>query len=324
MADGQALARLALPGGHGGTEAWARDALNEVRARLVETGVCWLRSRVEEPPDLSQRLLALLGAAPMEDVFWSTPRTRVSGTTFTATEYPAARSIPLHSEMAYRPTFPRLLCFHALQCAARGGETTLVELDTVAAELHGATAELVRRGVRYVRVFRPGIDIPLATAFGTDDRNEVTRTAAQNGMDVEFLDAGAVRVSCQARGGLVAEERPLWFNQIHLFHPAMLGDSTRGNLVRLFGKDGLPRRVLYGDGAEIDDELVRETAAVLDRHAVAIDWQPGDVVVVDNLRFAHGRRPFEGERVLHVAMGMPASGTDRPPLRFDDGVEGSA
>jgi alpha-ketoglutarate-dependent taurine dioxygenase len=37
--------------------------------------------------------------------------------------------------------------------------------------------------------------------------------------------------------------------------------------------------------------------------AVAFRWEPGDVVVVDNLAVAHARCPYRGARRHHVMLG---------------------
>src|ERR1700704_2873400 len=148
---------------------WAADNLGLVRARLHSDGVLRLRGSTEEPADLCQQLLGLLGGQAMEDVFFSTPRTRVQGRTFTATEYPSRLTIAPHSEMSYLTRYPRLLCFQAVQCADSGGQTSVADLDAVSDSLGDLVREVAERGVRYLRVFREGIDVPLSTAFGTSD-----------------------------------------------------------------------------------------------------------------------------------------------------------
>jgi len=35
---------------------------------------------------------------------------------------------------------------------------------------------------------------------------------------------------------------------------------------------------------------------------VDVDWRTGDVLLVDNVLLAHGRRPFTGDRRVLVAM----------------------
>jgi hypothetical protein len=99
----------------------------------------------------------------------------------------------------------------------------------------------------------------------------------------------------------------LWFNQAHLFHPASLPSDARATLLESFSADRLPRTALYGDGRRIGDEVVGEILAVYEELSVDVCWSPGDVLVLDNMRWAHGRRPFEGERALFVAMAERSS-----------------
>lgn len=295
---------------------WAISALPEIRGRLNEVGHCWIRTRSPLAPTLAQDLLSLVAPPLMEDLLWSTPRSRVSGKTFTATEYPSSETIPPHSEMAYLRRFPRLLCFHAVECAPVGGQTTVADLDEVSADLGELTMELLHRRIRYVRVFRPGVDIPLATAFGTDEPARVERIAAEHGMSVDKISDGVVRVTHEAQGALSDETSglPVWFNQLHLFHPSRLKQSLRNGLISLFGVDGLPRQAFFEDGSPIPDKVVARVGGAFERNAQAIAWEPGDILLVDNLRHAHGRLPFTGRRVVHVAMGLPHESAVRVPL----------
>lgn len=295
---------------------WAQQNVTAIQDSLHEYGLILLRGFDAPEPDLCQGLISLIGGTLLDDVFWSTPRSRVSGKTFTATEYPARENIPPHSEMSYLTRYPRLLCFHALRCADTGGQTTVADLDAVSAELGSLTTEVLERGVRYVRIFRDGIDIPLSKAFGTEDLTEITRIADAHGMRIDQGIDGATRITHEAQGALADARggQPIWFNQLHLSHPARLPPVTRASLVALLGVDGPPRHAFFADGGLIADEVVHTVDAAFAGHTGLIEWQPLDVVLIDNLRFAHGRRPFTGPRTVHVAMGLPQSGGTREPI----------
>jgi len=67
-------------------------------------------------------------------------------------------------------------------------------------------------------------------------------------------------------------------------------------------EDELPQSVTFADGTPIPAEYVTQ---VRDRGlalAVDVDWQEGDLLVIDNVLVAHGRRPFAGSRRVLVAM----------------------
>lgn len=295
---------------------WAADSIDDIRSSLRANGALWLRGFDSAPPDSAQKLLALLGGELMDDVFFSTPRSSVANKTFTATEYPCDQRIPLHSEMAYLARWPRLLCFHALICPANGGQTSVSDLDAVSADLGELAAKFLHRKVRYVRVFHPGLDIPITTAFGTNDLDEIAVIAAAHGMTLEAGGDAPPRLTYTAQGALrdSLTDATVWFNQAAVHHPARLPAVARAALTQMYGADGLPRQATYGDGESIPDDAIHAIADTFERHTQLIDWEPGDVVLLDNLRYAHGREPFAGARAVHVAMAMPCTDGQREPL----------
>jgi alpha-ketoglutarate-dependent taurine dioxygenase len=60
--------------------------------------------------------------------------------------------------------------------------------------------------------------------------------------------------------------------------------------------------VTFADGTPIPDAYVEQVQNRGLDHAVNVDWRPGDVLLIDNVLVAHGRRPFEGSRRVLVAM----------------------
>ena len=73
-------------------------------------------------------------------------------------------------------------------------------------------------------------------------------------------------------------------------------------MLSMFKEDELPRTVSYGDGTPIEDSVVAEISALYEQQAVRFQWQPGDVILLDNMRVAHARDPFAGTRKILVAM----------------------
>jgi alpha-ketoglutarate-dependent taurine dioxygenase len=294
---------------------WMGRHTAEVRDALVARGAILLRGFHGGPPNLAELALGFIGNELLDDAFWSTPRSEVSLKTFTATEYPRARTIGLHSEMAYMPAWPRLIAFHSLDVAAKGGETTICDIDAVSRELGSLLEKFDAHGVLYRRTYHPGVDVPWQKAFRTSDRDEVRTIAERTGMQTRWLDGDILQTTHSAQGCVTTEDdRRIWFNQAHLFHPANLLPAQLESLVELFGRDRLPRTAVYGDGSEISADTIHRVNKTFNDLALGVAWQPGDLLILDNMRFAHGRMPFEGTRKVHVALANQQSIPRRTPL----------
>src|SRR5207253_3372460 len=63
----------------------------------------------------------------LEYVHRSTPRTRLGGRIYTATEYPQDKRILLHSESSYTDVWPTRLLFYSAVVAQSGGETVVAD-----------------------------------------------------------------------------------------------------------------------------------------------------------------------------------------------------
>ena len=78
--------------------------------------------------------------------------------------------------------------------------------------------------------------------------------------------------------------------------------ELREYLMDVYGADGLPFNTCFGNGDPIDADVVHVINDVYEAHTVRERWQAGDLLVVDNIRTAHGREPFEGPREVVVAL----------------------
>lgn len=243
---------------------------------------------------------------PLPYVYRSTPRTEVGERIYTATEYPAAREIPMHCENAYQRDWPLRLFFFCARAALRGGETPLADVSRVTDVLDPALVDrFARKQVMYIRNYRPGLDLPWQTVFQTSERSEVERYCVAHDIAWEWLDGDALRTRqvCDALATHPVTGRRTWFNQAHLFHVSSLPGPVRDAMLAVYAPDELPRHALFGDGSPIDEADLAQIRAAFAAHTVMFPWHTGDVLILDNMAFAHGRRPFEGERRVLVAMG---------------------
>jgi alpha-ketoglutarate-dependent taurine dioxygenase len=250
-------------------------------------------------------------AAPAEYMYRSTPRSTVAPGVYTATEYPRAYTIPQHCENAYQRQWPMKLFFHCKQPALIGGETPLSDIAEVTRALDADVKEaFLRRQVMYVRNYGSGVDLPWEEVFQTRERRDVEAFCRRNGIDYRWTSDTTLQTR-QVRPAMARHphtDELLWFNQAHLFHVSSLEQHTRDAVNHLFDEDRLPRNAYYGDGAPIEPDVLQHIRETFDRHTYATPWKKDDVLMVDNMQAAHGRRPFVGPRQVLVMMGDVTDG----------------
>jgi hypothetical protein len=211
----------------------------------------------------------------------------------------------MHNEMSYTDSWPGTLFFACMVPAAAGGETPLADSARVYTRVPVSTRERFERdGVMYVRNFGHGLDLSWQEVFQTQDRDEVAAYCEKHGIQAEWLGGDRLRTRhvVQATVESRASGEKAWFNQAHLFHVSSLPESVGRELRESFSEDELPRNAMYGDGSPLDpDDLTRIRAAYATEE-ISLPWQAGDVMIIDNEQFAHGRKPYSGARSVLVAM----------------------
>jgi alpha-ketoglutarate-dependent taurine dioxygenase len=248
--------------------------------------------------------VSLLGLPRLNYIYRSTPRTSVANGIFTATEYPPEETIPLHNENAYQLRWPLAVAFCCITPAEVGGETPIADMRRVTAAI---PAELMSKfatlGVRYTRVYRETLDLPWSVVFQTKDPKEVEAFCRESNLlwrwDGDILTTTQV---CQGTATHPRTGEEFLFNQAHLFHPSGLDPDVAELLLETLGEAGLPRNAHFGDGTPITDAELAAVRAAFTENEVAFSWQAGDVLLLDNMRVAHGRRPFKGRRRVLAAL----------------------
>jgi alpha-ketoglutarate-dependent taurine dioxygenase len=276
-----------------------------ISQRLLDHGALLFRGFGATTVAGFARFLDALGMARMDYVYRSTPRTALAPGVYTATEYPAAREIPMHNENSYQRQWPLKVAFCCLQPAAVGGETPLADMHGVSARIgRELLDEFEQRQVRYVRHYRNCVDLSWQGVFQTQDPQQVAEYCATHGIAHEWIDATVLRTVqvCQGAAYHPATGECVFFNQAHLFHSSSLDASVHQALLEVYGPELLPRHAYYGDGAEIAIEQLETVRTAFAEEQVAFAWQAGDILLLDNMRVAHGRRPFTGSRSVLAAL----------------------
>lgn len=243
----------------------------------------------------------------LDYVYRSTPRTRLGGKIYTATEYPADRYIPFHNENSYTSKWPKKLLFFCVVPSATGGETPISDSRLIYKSLNkDIVKKFEEKRIMYKRNFIPGIDLSWQEVFQTEEKYKVEEFCKAASIDYEWKNSLVeltIKEICQASIKHEITKEIVWFNQAHLFHLSALSDVDQLNLINEFGHDNLPRNAFFGDESSIDPNELNEIRNTYLNNKIEFKWEKGDLMIIDNLLMAHSRNPFEGYRKIAVAMG---------------------
>ncbi len=242
----------------------------------------------------------------LDYVYRSTPRTKIGGKIYTATEYPSDRSIPFHNENSYSSSWPARICFFCAVSPKNGGETPIADSRAIYKKIdESIKLKFEEKGVLYVRNYTPGIDLSWQEVFQTENKDDVNKFCAENDIEAIWNKQGpelTTKQICQASYIHPITLEKVWFNQAHLFHASALSSNDIDTLQKELGEQYLPRNTFYGDGELIELEVLEHIRNIYEEEKVKFKWQKGDLMILDNVLTAHSREPFEGERKIVVAM----------------------
>lgn len=293
-----------------GLIAWAASRNGFIEVKSLRYGALLFRGfDLNGVPDFEEFIKAISGEL-LDYNYQSTPRLRVSGNIYTSTEYPHSYSIPLHNEMAYSREWPMKIWFFCCQPAEQGGETPIADSRRVFHLIDPTIRErFIEKNVMYVRNYGDGLDLPWQTVFQTESKTEVEDYCRQAGISLEWKSENRLttRQICRAVAQHPVTKEMVWFNQAHLFHISNLEPGVREYLLSAFKQNECPRNAYYGDGSPIEISALEEIREAYDKAQIVFAWKKGDVLMLDNMLAAHGRKPFAGSRKIVVGMAQPHS-----------------
>jgi len=293
---------------------WVKDNRETVEGHLLKEGAILFRGFKIDTPTKFEQFVTSMSAGLLEYFDQHTPRTRVSGQIFTSTEYPAGHTVPFHSENSKNHVWPMKLWFCCVQPALEGGETPLADNRRVLALIDPKIKErFIEKKVMYVRNFGDGFGLPWQKAFQTSDRSVVEQHCREARMECQWKDQNRLHLRhvCQAISHHPQTKEMVWFNQAHLFHVSSVGPAASEALLEVFKEEDLPSNAYYGDGTRIETSILDEIREAFRQSSVSFPWQTGDVVMIENMLIAHGRKPFSGPRKVIVAMADPFSADEQ-------------
>lgn len=226
---------------------------------------------------------------------------------FTANEAPKDVEIYLHNEMAQTPIYPAKISLFCEQAADVGGATAICRSDFIYQGLLKAEPELTEKLER--------VGVKYTTRMPSEDRPESGQGRSwRSTLSVETVEQAEAKLSSlgyswqwQKDGSLVTQTgalpaikkledgRKSFFNQIIAAYMGWSGV-----------KENPSSALCFGDDSEFSNHFLDTMVAIAEELTFDIDWQDGDVAIVDNNLAQHGRRPYDGERKRKVLVVLGA------------------
>lgn len=253
-------------------------------------------------------VVACFGEPFVEYLHGNSPRTAVHEGVWTSTEYPAEYDISLHNELSQSARWPDRLFFCCITAATTGGETPVSDGRAMLRDMDpGVRARFEASGVAYLQSMHGGYGLGRSwqTTYETDDQSKVegylrSADVAFSWTDDEDLRIRQVRPATRTHP--VTGEQ-VWFNQADQFHVSNLPPKDRDALLAMVeSEEELPLSATFGDGSQIPSEDLAHVRELARRNELAFPWQPGDIMMIDNLLVMHGRHAYTGSRQTLVAM----------------------
>ena len=288
----------------GDAARWAAEHRNALRALVAEHGSLLVRGLGLRDAAETEAVFRRLGSLLAERETFA-PRRRYSEGVYSSSKWPPNQHMCMHHELSYAVELPSLMLFACLVAPTVGGATQVADSPTVLNSLPGELVERFERlGWLLIRNYNEDIGASITEAFGSDDRCAVERYCRANAIQFEWQPNGVLR-TWQRRSAVMLHPRSgqrCWFNQIAFLNEWTMDPEVREYLVDLYGEDGLPFNTRFGNGDPIGPEVIQVIDEVYEKNTACEPWQSGDLLLVDNVRTAHGREHFEGPREVLVAM----------------------
>lgn len=135
--------------------------------------------------------------------------------------------------------------------------------------------------------------------FGKETREEVQEKMDKLGYTGTWDDAGCLHLQSPVLPAIrvLSDGTEVFFNQMIAQHLANAAEfSAQGNTTQL------DQFLRYGDGSSVDVKALEFAFQVSEKYSAELEWQAGDIVLIDNMLLMHARREFDGPRKVFASL----------------------
>jgi alpha-ketoglutarate-dependent taurine dioxygenase len=289
--------------------SWYRDQQARMEELLLLHGALLFRGFGIQSHEALQRVVSGIGGPTLDYVDGNSPRQKLGSGVYTSTDYPPEFFISLHNELSYSSRWPGRLFFCCVTAPAEGGETPLADSRAILRRLRPDVREaFVEKKVKYIRNLHGGSGFGPSwqKTFESDDRASVEDFFRGTDTGIRWNADGSLTVT-QVRPAIATHPttgEAVWFNQADQFHPSTHPKAIYESIKALYKgrEDMIPQTACFGDDTPIDPEMLDEVRRTVSEEIRLFPWQQGDLLMVDNMLVAHGRKPFKPPRKILVSM----------------------
>jgi len=219
----------------------------------------------------------------------------------TASDEPPAYTIEPHNEF-HTADFPHRLLLFCEHAPSTGGEWCLSDGRAIYQQLHpDVVSKLVEKQVCYQVFYESEGPNNRYTNWQKNvgpTKADVESYLAHKGYQWKWGTDDSLTYwanYCPVVDHPVTGEK-VWYNQVHAHHKTFYTNHPFFANSPV-AEDRWPVHSTYGDGEELEPEVLAHLRQVIWDNTVVIAPQPGDVLMVDNYLTLHGRMSFpEGEK----------------------------
>ena len=224
---------------------------------------------------------------------------------FTANEAPREVEIFLHHEMAQTPTYPKNIFFFCKSASETGGETPLCRSDQLYEALLKADKALVESfekfGVIYNSIMSSGDELisgqgrSWQKTLGVSSKNDAEEKLSKLGYSWNWIEDDNLSVTTKTLQATkeLGNGQKSFFNQVIA---ASLGWKKNS--------ENQIAPVRFGNGEEIKESYIELINDLAQSITLLRSWQDHDILLIDNYRVMHGRKPFAGNKNREVLVSL--------------------
>ena len=238
-----------------------------------------------------------------EDSLSNAVRVVHSPRVFSANEAPPETTIFLHHEMAQTPLFPSKLFFFCQKAANKGGSTPICRSDhlweLIQEELPAFSVNCRERGLKYTNVMpaeedlKSGMGRTWQSTLSVDSPKEAEFRLNELGYTWEWLKGNELKVTTPVLPAIrkLHDGRYSFFNQLIA---AFKGWKDARN--------DPSKSITFGDGSIINPYDITKISDLADAITFDLQWEDGDLAIIDNFLCMHGRRSYTGTRKVLASL----------------------